>query len=420
MSPSALGLASEELFAGSSTTTERSDMSALAVVEPWSMRSSLAALVHALRTRDGVLELERTQPCSSGELIQDKTDEEELLAQLHDLVEMLAPSMRGRHTLLAQAIVELLVLLQQLPASFALVSPSSCSPSSPRSLSKSPSVSSISTMDGPRSVLTTLRKKLSSFQPTATASTTSATSIAPRQSIQPTLLWARISEQLETVMALCKACPSEVSGVNGDNPFCGPGEVSEKGGIAADATGASTFHQENHPLPPRYEDQAEAHHDDMPPAYFSEQTDCQAYQMFSDDKKPLSDSSPSLHENLDAPSTSLNVLDREKSAKLDLDLVTRAIDRLYQAAPQLTNQRVELRRGKVRQMKKAQQKGKGKLPEDSELDKMMDLLGRASTREIAGQRAVIDPRRSVRVKGEGELAEQVSLESLSPESFHLM
>jgi hypothetical protein len=95
----------------------------------------------------------------------------------------------------------------------------------------------------------------------------------------------------------------------------------------------------------------------------------------------------------------------------DLDMITHAIERLYVVAPQLANQRVELRTEKVMQMEKAKE-GKGKArnladPADPELDKMLDLLGRASAREIPDQSAVIDPHRTGREKGAADIEEQV-------------
>ncbi|KAF8591361.1 hypothetical protein K439DRAFT_1327342, partial [Ramaria rubella] len=95
-----------------------------------------------------------------------------------------------------------------------------------------------------------------------------------------------------------------------------------------------------------------------------------------------------------APSQSANAMDEKM--RLDLEAVTMAIDRLYLVAPQLTNQRVELKRSKLEQMERARAAGSDISPEKKgekdvqELERMLELIGKASTRRIEGQSVVLD------------------------------
>jgi ubiquitin-protein ligase E3 D len=80
--------------------------------------------------------------------------------------------------------------------------------------------------------------------------------------------------------------------------------------------------------------------------------------------------------------------------KMDLEAVTVAIERLYSVAPQLHNQRVELKKKKVEQMERAKQKGKQRAKDGDkdtrDLDKMLELINKASTRKLNDQAVFID------------------------------
>ncbi|KAG6333893.1 hypothetical protein ID866_5195 [Astraeus odoratus] len=162
---------------------------------------------------------------------------------------------------------------------------------------------------------------------------------------------------------------------------------------------AAPLFEEDH-LPPRYECDYDGLLDDMPPAYAAELACANPRWSLSNEKDALLMSEyPPGKGSLTLP-TSQRASDAEHNRTLDLDQVTRAIDRLYVVAPQLTSQRVELRREKIAQMQKAQHnKGKSRAvaaASDAELDKMLDLLGKASEREIVDQRVTIDPGRRIR------------------------
>ena len=372
-----------------------------AVADSCSRTEILATLVNTLRTRDGILGSEVSQSQSDDLDRQGSTDEAALLDQLHDLVDALGPSMHRHDAHLAQAIVALLAELQQLPASFS-ASPSSYTSSSTQRVSPS-------TDGDPHLVLTTLKKKLSSLQPNTTngaSSSSHAVRPTPVQTVQVALLWSRVDEQLEAVVELCKARAGAESHLD---PFSDAANIS---GVDTIPSRAPSFDAQ-HLLPPQYEYEYDVSHEDMPPAYPADLALAPPRRSLAYDRKaPLESEYPP--EKVSAvPSTSQSVSEAERSTALDLDLVTHAIDRLYAVAPQLADQRVELRREKITQMQKAQN-NKGKSPattiaDDAELDKMFYLLGRANSREMADQSVTFDPGRKERVRGKLNLEQQVSL-----------
>ena len=88
---------------------------------------------------------------------------------------------------------------------------------------------------------------------------------------------------------------------------------------------------------------------------------------------------------------------------MDLEAVTMAIDRLYLVAPQLHNQRVELKSTKLAQMEKARREGqdatssteqlrraKGKERDAKELENLLDMISKASERTLKDQSVVLD------------------------------
>ena len=91
---------------------------------------------------------------------------------------------------------------------------------------------------------------------------------------------------------------------------------------------------------------------------------------------------------------------------MDLEAVALAIDRLYAVAPQLHDQRVELKKSKREQMERARLAGPSKEKEkervkvrpgkeraredEHELEKMVELIGRASERRLVDQAVVLD------------------------------
>ncbi|KAI6124457.1 HECT-like ubiquitin-conjugating enzyme-binding-domain-containing protein [Pisolithus croceorrhizus] len=295
--------------------------------------------------------------------------------QLHDLVDAHVPSMHRHDAHLAQAIIGLLTDLHQLSTSFVSTPELSLSLSSrqstSRSLPQSPSIPAVE--DDPHAVLTTLQKQLSSLQSsnsvdTSTSAATPTTTAAHH--LHAALLWARIDEQLATVVALCKT-------------------------RGVDAPSVPSFDEDH--MPPQYEYEYDVVNGELPPAYAADLALAHGHGSLVDQKQIA---------------LSPTVSHPHQSSSLDLDLVTQAIDRLYAVALQLHDQRVELRQEKIAQMQKAQHTiNKGKARDatsvrEAELEKMLDLLGRASSREIPDQSVVIDRTRKARIKKKLDLKEQ--------------
>lgn len=275
-------------------------------------------------------------------------DHTALLEELRDRVDALAPSMNRQDAHFAQVIVSLLLDLDQLPA----VSPSWDSPPQASS-STYPSLGA----RHPTDLLSTLKKQLGDLQLERKAGASILSSQSPVQTVQTALLWSKIDRKLETVTALCKD--------------------------RADSHRSPSLDH----LPPQYD-----HDFETPPEYDAE------YQSFSEKagiQPPRSIPSPSIS---------------NEKLRMDFDAVTLAIERLYIVAPQLHNQRVELKSAKLAQMERARlegpkvqpslSKGKQKAHDRDmrDLDHMLELLGKASDRKLTDQSVVMDSRRMVRLR----------------------
>ena len=212
----------------------------------------------------------------------------------------------------------------------------------------------------------------------------------PVQAVEHAMLWHKIDSGLDEVCRLCR-------------------ERTEPGPRAYSPTAPS--------LPPEYEVA-----DYEPPTYdpteYSETAAAKAAQ------------------NVHRPTPSLPVPQSQNSMdekmRLDLEAVTMAIDRLYLVAPQLSNQRVELKKAKLEKMEqaraggsatvgdswrvsRARRKGKAKeilgggarergitvsgskVAEDDvqDLEKILELIGKASTRRIDDQRVTLEGERGM-------------------------
>lgn len=356
----------------------------------------LSCLVHVLRARDGHTD-RHDQPLA----------EAALLSQLHDLVDAIVPSLDRPDAHLAQAIVELLLDLEQLPASLVLTSAHLVSQSS-SSQGSGPSSGS------PYVTIASLQQQLSSLQ--SSVASTSGSRPTPAESIRTALFWARIDEQLDTVVSLCRARASS-------RPQHDITEPSPSR-LVAQSSESRTRNKDGRPsfddaLPPEYDFEYHPYPYERPPSYIAE-----GHFYVSSEEKPneqmrLAEQYPpekisSRASTLAFPTGTEMTTERDHSISsnsLDLDTITHAVERLYVVAPQLANQRVELRREKIVQMEKAKE-GKGKARTlgdvaDPELDKMLELLGRASAREIPDQSAVIHPHRMGHEKGTANIEEQV-------------
>jgi hypothetical protein len=83
----------------------------------------------------------------------------------------------------------------------------------------------------------------------------------------------------------------------------------------------------------------------------------------------------------------------DEKMRLDLDEVTMAIDRLYRVAPQLHNQRVELNKSKLEELRSAREAQDGPAEsgkqKERELERIVDMIGRASERKLVQQTVVL-------------------------------
>jgi ubiquitin-protein ligase E3 D len=164
----------------------------------------------------------------------------------------------------------------------------------------------------------------------------------PVMAVESAILWSKIDEELDQVVSMCKSRTDTYSEY----------------------------------LPPQYME-------DSPPEY--------------DDARPSYSSIDEKHRQSTEYSAS------GEKMKMELEAVTLAIDRLYMVAPQLHNQRVELKSSKLEQLEKARREGspsaqnmspkaKGKQKEQDvkDLEKMLDLVAKASSRSYKDQSVVLD------------------------------
>jgi hypothetical protein len=162
---------------------------------------------------------------------------------------------------------------------------------------------------------------------------TSRPGTPPMFAVESALLWSRIDQDLEDVLAMCRQRTDTAS-------FAIPPEY------------------ENTDELPGYEDDGKARH--------------------SFDNKSL---------------RSTLTTDTNEKMRLDLEAVTSAIDRLYVVLPQLHNQRVEIKDGKRRELEQLERERRGIRTEGDdarELEKMLGLISKASERKLVDQSVIID------------------------------
>lgn len=193
----------------------------------------------------------------------------------------------------------------------------------------------------------------------------------PIEAVGQAILWHKIDDDLDEVFRLCR-------------------ERTEVGPVP--------YSSADYALPPEY-DIGDCNPPTYVPADYSE-TDSTT--------KPLSKLN-----KMGVPATTSQIPNgtMDEKMRLDFEAITMAIDRLYMVAPQLLNQRVELNRSKLEQMERARltpddsstisskRKGKAKdilgdrrmnKQDIQELEKMLDLINRGSSRRIVGQSVVLD------------------------------
>jgi len=271
--------------------------------------------------------------------IPDLSSKLELFLELRLCVDSLSMELPTRDAALAQALVSLLIHFSRLSNIYAV----DCS--SIQGFADDPEF--FSTVD----LLDTLKRQLSDLQMERLTSQTDCLprTDSPALAVESALLWTRIDEELETVMTLCKECT--------ENPPCFPVDHL-----------------------PQY-DEARFAPNKNPPGY-----------------EP--NSSTSMNEKVvPAQQAQLNM---DEKMRLDLDAVTSAIDRLYEVAPQLHNQRVELKSSKLAELERARKEGgafkanqsatkNGKQKEHNtrDLGDILDLSGKVSSRSLLDQAVII-------------------------------
>jgi len=289
-----------------------------------------------------------------------------LLRELRIRVDAISSSISTNDAALAKALVSLLSDLQRMSEIQANI-PSNSTPISGFDME----TSSILEAPPPIDVYDRLTRQLSDLQIERLSSQTPGSSASPLVVVETALLWSRIDTELENVVALCK-------------------ERTET---------LPKFTQDY--LPPQYD-----YDDDLeyPPEY-----DGAGRSSFDDSKsKPAHPHQATVSRQTD------------EKMRMDLEAVAMAIDRLYLVAPQLHNQRVELKSTKLAQMEKARREGstststgpstrmgtpnqreksgKGKEKDIKELENLLDLIGKASERTLKDQSVVLDGNMKARLE----------------------
>lgn len=258
----------------------------------------------------------------------------DLINELRIRVEDISSSLKPDDAQLANRLVSLLSHFNRLSII------QNATPTAPNRLTSSHSWTSESS--SPADLYNTLKRQLSNFQIERLSSQQEAPQVnTPILAVETALLWTRIDEELDAIVTVCKE---------------------------------RTEHATGEFLPPQYD--SAGYHFDTPPAYDHS-------------------SRTSVDESKSHPLHSPTLSTTNEKMRLDLEAVTMAIDRLYLVAPQLHNQRVELKSTKVKQMEKARaqgssSKGKQKEKDIGELDDILRLISKASSRSLTDQTVVLE------------------------------
>jgi hypothetical protein len=269
------------------------------------------------------------------------SSDSELFHELRIRVESVSLSLEPNDAMLASALVSLLAHFNRL----SVIQASSSQPTPQLRPSSSHETRHPST---PANLFHVLKRQLSDLQIERLTSQSDMlpAGTPPVLTVEAALLWHRIDEELESVVAMCKERTENWSSL--DN------------------------------LPPQY-DPADYQYE-TPPDY--EPGDRASI----DDSKSQNTSY--------SPVTTTRQLDEKM--RLDLEGVAMAIERLYMVAPQLHNQRVELKSSKVAQMERASREGtssrfgKEKEADVRELENIFDLVGKASERSLNNQAVIVE------------------------------
>jgi hypothetical protein len=301
--------------------------------EAESSSSALHTLVVNLRNRGGDDEMIEAR---------DSVNDSDLIHELRTRVKSISSSLQPSEAILAKALVSLLSNFNRLSVIQSgrdLTTLETPEPEASRQYDEPPPIDHFDA----------LKRQLNELQTERLVSPggMSTLGIPTTLEVEVSLLWTRIDQELETVVSMCKE------------------------------------HTEN--LPRFFQD-------NLPPQYDYEDFDLESPPIYEPGGRSSIDHSKgkaAQHQ----PSSSIRQSDEKM--RLDLEAVAMAIDRLYLVAPQLHNQRVELKTSKLVQMEKARQQGvsrssKGKERDVKELENILDLLGKASERSFKGQSVILD------------------------------
>ena len=279
---------------------------------------------------------------SNDEMIEIATDDPEvnLLRELRMRVHSLSPSLSLHAATLTKALVELLINLHQLSN---IQANEYHLPTQPV---KAANISHATDIPPPIDVFDKLTRQLGDLR-------TEHLSSQSTQELSSSILWSRIDADLENVVALCKQ--RVVSSPK--SPY------------------------------------------DVPPQY-----DVDNY----DDLESLPDYDAGGRTSLEEPksqkpgTSQLQSPLEDEKMRIDLESVAIAIERLYLVAPQLHNQRVELKSSKLAELEKLERAkaaaSRSRTPslknrEDKdvrELEQIIDMIGKASSRTMTDQSVILD------------------------------
>ncbi|KAH9941869.1 HECT-like ubiquitin-conjugating enzyme-binding-domain-containing protein [Epithele typhae] len=307
----------------------------------------------------------------------DLADESALIREIQTRVDHLASTSLSPHDgPIAQALVSLIAQFNRLAE---LHPPSTRSSALPRTMSWG--TSPTETAPPASHPLAQLQRQMTDLQleREARGSDDGQSSRPPVQAVETALLWTRVDRDFDRILALC-AHPTDL-----------PEEDAE----------SISDH-----LPPQYE---RGGYRDL---FAASDVSLPMYEQGAYEGQEKAGGSSKTREQASASATNATGGMSDKM-RMDLEAVALAIDRLYAVAPQLHDQRVELKKSKREQMERARmagpstegdhsrersgdsvkrkiRPGKEREREDLELDKMLMLIGKMSERKMVDQSVVLD------------------------------
>ncbi|KAF5310946.1 hypothetical protein D9619_008085 [Psilocybe cf. subviscida] len=304
---------------------------------------------------------------SGGEMIQAKYDptDTELLVELRERVDRTSGLLSSSDASLAKTLVALLSDLSRLSDIQAQITHLP-----PETLEKE--ASSILEPPPPRDIYDTLTRQLSDLQIERLSAQASvlAPGATPLVAVETALLWSRIDTELDNIAAMCK--------------------------------------ERTEALPKFFSETS-------PPQY-----DLGEYDDLDADAETLPDYDMNRRISLDDSKSKIGyhqsgARNGDEKMRMDLEAVTMAIDRLHLVAPQLHSQRVELKSSKLEQMEKAKLAPKEQMRDPRELERLLDMLGRAAERTMKDQSVIMDGRMQARLMERSR--QRDDLQCLQKEAF---